>query len=146
MDESNRVNEAKHLVDEILDEARANDHKRLLALASAPETDELLDLLSNREAGQARQHLRAARLWQAQQNERAKSKLDAAARALDELDLPLARGILRKIDSTVLDEVQQARFDGLLLAVEARAMELEDIESKLPPADEKKSSRRFWNR
>ena len=148
MNDATRVEEARRLVDQILEQARANDHRALLTMADTEEADHLLGLLTDREAGQARQHLRAARLWQAQQNEKGKSKLDSASRALDELDLPMARGILRKIDGTVLDESERARFDELLLAVEARAIELEEIEGRLPPPDEGKGNhkRRFWER
>ena len=144
---SDLVAKAQLLVDQILSDARANDNRALLAANADPETETLLDLLPEGKTVQARQHLRGVRIWVAQQNENAKTKLGAARRALDEFDLVVARGILRKIDSSVLDKETLVRYDELLLAVEARAVELEDIQSRLPspPPDQgAKPRRRFW--
>ena len=134
---------------EIVQHARAHDNKSLLTIALDPETVELLAVLPQRELRQAEVHLEAARIWQVTQNEKAKRKLDAANKAIDSLDIPLARGVLRKIDPDVLDETELDRYDELLLSVEARAVELEEIESRLPPtppAEAPPRRRRFWRR
>jgi len=139
---------ARRLVDQIVQDARAHDNKALLAVDADPETEVLLDLLQEGESRQARGHLKAARIWRAQHSQKANEKLDAARTALDELDISLARGILRKVDFTLLDKPELDRYDELLLAVEARAVELEDIQSRLPSSPEQtaKPRRRFWKR
>jgi len=136
-------------VDEIVQHARAHDNKSLLTIAVDPETEEILAVLPQRELGQAEVHLEASRIWQVGQNEKAKRKLDAASKAIDRLDIPLARGVLRKIDADLLDKPELGRYDELLLAVEARAVELEEIEGRLPQtpaADTRSRQKRFWRR
>ncbi len=132
----------------IIRDARAHDYQALVHIDADPETEDLLGLLPDRATSQAHTHLRGARAWQGQQRERAISKLDAARAALDALDIPLARGILRRVDSSFLDETGIVRRDELLLGVEARAVELEDIQRRLPPAPEakKKGRKRFRGR
>ena len=129
--------------------ARSRDNLTLVEIDTHPDTKELLGMLPEVESQQAEVHLRSARIWSAQQNEKAKGKLQAATKALGELDLSLARGILRKIDVSILKEPELARYDELLLAVEARAIELEEIQSRLPPSppgDKQSRSKRFWKR
>lgn len=141
------IEQARELVGEITRLARAHENKTLLAIDAKPETEQLLAALPQRESRQAQVHLKSARIWQAKLNRRAQGKLDAAAKALNELDLVLARGILRKIDAQILDQPTLARYDEMLLALEARAMELDEIEAALPdPAAEKDQRRRFWKR
>jgi hypothetical protein len=113
-------------------DARANDHKALLAIDADPETAPLLDLLPEKATDDAKSHLRWARAWRARQSKKARGKLEAIQTALDGLDISLAKGLLRKIDSSVLGDEELARFDELLLATEARALELEDIQSRVP--------------
>lgn len=138
----------KALVGEIVRLARANDYRALLDIDADPETRVLLDGLPERQSRSAERHLDGARIWRSRQNDKARDKMEAATKALNELDLVLARGILRKVDSTVLDGPDMARYDELLLAVEARAMELKTIESELPtpPTDARRRRRRFWRR
>jgi hypothetical protein len=119
-----------------------------LDIDADPETRVLLDGLPERQSRSAERHLDGARIWRTRKNDKARDKMEAATKALNELDLVLARGILRKVDAAVLDEHGMARYDELLLAVEARAIELKDIESELPtsPADGRRRWRRFWKR
>lgn len=141
------LRQARALFSEISQRARAHDNKAILEFDTDPETKSLLSLLPEREARQAEVHLKSARIWRAKQNQKAQGKLDAACKALDELDVVLARGILRKIDTAVLDESELGRYDEVLLAVAARGMELDEIESRLPenpPGKEEHRSRRFW--
>lgn len=141
-----RVQRAKDRAGEIARLARARDNKALLRLDSDPETQELLGILDPRLAGPAEAHLRAARAWQARLDRKAQDKLEAASKALDELDLVLARGIIRKLDVEVLDEPTIARYDDLVLAIEARTMELDEIQSHLPEEPPSDEGRRFWRR
>jgi hypothetical protein len=143
------LTEARALVDQILRHARADDYPALLEIDADPRTRGLLDALPDRQSRPADVYLRGARSWRSRQNEKARRKLQAASKALDELDVVLARGILRKIDSEVLEQPELTRYDELLLAVEARAVELEDIESglpTLPPDDKSHRRKRFWRR
>ena len=143
------VQQARRLVDQILRDARAHDHRALLAIEAEPDTVVLLDLLPDTATNQARKHLQGARVWRGQQAEKAKGKLDTAKTALDGLDISLARGLLRKIDSSFLEDSDFALYDELLLAAEARAVELEDIQKRVSsssPARKKKRRGRFRKR
>jgi hypothetical protein len=141
------LQEARALAGEIARLARAHDNKSLLQLSAEPATEQLLGVLPDRESQPARVHLNSAAIWRAKLNRKALGKLEAANKALAELDLVLAKGILRKIDAEILDEAALAEYDQLLLSVEARAMELDEIESVLPQLPEEEQRRkRFWNR
>ena len=133
---------ARQLVDRVLRAARAHDHKALLAIDADPDTAKLLDLLPESATHDANLHIRAAHTWRRKKNQKAIVKLDAAQTALDGLDVVLGKGLLRKIDSSILDETEVARLDELLLAAEARAIELEDIKKDLPPAPPEKKQRK----
>lgn len=133
---------ARQLVDRVLQAARAHDHKALLAIDADPDTARLLDLLPESATHDANLHIRAAHTWRRKKNQKAIVKLDAAQTALDGLDVVLGKGLLRKIDSSILDETEVARLDELLLAAEARAIELEDIKKDLPPAPPEKKQRK----
>ena len=133
---------ARQLVDRVLQAARAHDHKALLAIDDDPDTARLLDLLPESATHDANLHIRAAHTWRRKKNQKAIVKLDAAQTALDGLDVVLGKGLLRKIDSSILDETEVARLDELLLAAEARAIELEDIKKDLPPAPPEKKQRK----
>jgi len=133
---------ARQLVDRVLQAARAHDHKALLAIDADPDTARLLDLLLESATHDANLHIRAAHTWRRKKNQKAIVKLDAAQTALDGLDVVLGKGLLRKIDSSILDETEVARLDELLLAAEARAIELEDIKKDLPPAPPEKKQRK----
>lgn len=127
-------------------DARAHDHQALLAIDTDPDTAMLLDLLPETATRDANLHLQGARIWRDRQNEKAQDKLDAVKTALDGLDISLAKGLLRKIDSSFLGDSELARFDELLLAAEARAAEFEDIQSRVPLQDKKQKRRRFRRR
>jgi len=133
---------ARRLVDQIMRDARAHDHRALLAIDTDPDTAMLLDLLPDTATRDANLHLQGARIWRDRQNEKAQDKLDAVKTALDGLDISLAKGLLRKIDSSFLGDSELARFDELLLAAEARAAELEDIQSRVPPSSPGKKQKR----
>ena len=96
----------------------------MLAIDADPDTARLLDLLPESATHDANLHIRAAHTWRRKKNQKAIVKLDAAQTALDGLDVVLGKGLLRKIDSSILDETEVARLDELLLAAEARAIEL----------------------
>jgi hypothetical protein len=123
-------------------DARADDRIALLTVDAQPDTVMLLDLLSDRATRGARSHLRAARTWRGQQNRKAMTKFNVVQTALDGLDVSLAKGLLRKMDSRILGGAELARFDELLLATEALTLELEDIEKQVPSSSSNKQRRR----
>jgi hypothetical protein len=133
---------ARRLVDQIMRDARAHDHRALLAIDTDPDTAMLFDLLPETATRDANLHLQGARIWRDRQNEKAQDKLDAVKTALDGLDISLAKGLLRNIDSSFLGDSELARFDELLLAAEARAAELEDIQSRVPSSSPDKKQKR----
>ena len=135
-------NRARALVDQIVRDALAHDHKALLAIDADPDTAMLLGLLPATATRTARLHLDGARIWRDQQNQKARHRFDAIKTALDGLDISLAKGLLRRIDSSFLGDLELARFDELLLAVEARATELESIQSRIPSSSQDKNPKR----
>ena len=126
--------QARRLVDQIVRYALALDHRALLALDADPNTATSLGLLPPTTTRAARLHLDGARIWHDQQTQKALDRLETAQTALDGLDISLAKGLLRRIDSSFLGEADLGRLDELLLATEARATELEDIEGRIPPS------------
>lgn len=143
-DNAETTEQAEDLVRQVLRLARGDEHKGLLAIDADPATEALLSVLSDRQTAQARVHLRAARAWKERQNRKARDKFSSANRALEELDLVLAKGILRKLDTEILEPSELDRYDELLLAITARSIELEEIESQIPgdPPEEKRRFRR----
>ena len=133
---------ARQVVDQIMRDARAHDYRALLAIDADPDTAMLLDLLPGTTSRDANVHLRGARLWRGQQYEKAKDKLEAAKTALDRLDIALAKGLLRRIDLTFLGDSELATYDELLLNTEARAVELEDIQRRVPSSSPDKKQKR----
>ena len=135
---------ARLLVDQITLDARADDYRALLVIDADSDTATLLGLLPEEATRTANVHLRGARIWRDQQNEKARHRLDAAKKALDGLDISMAKGLLARVDSSILGEAEQAWFDELLLATEARATELEAIQIGVPssPPDKKPKRRR----
>lgn len=143
-DNAATTEQAKELVNVVLRLAREDDHKGLWVIDTDPATDTLLSLLSDKQTAQARTHLKAARAWQVKQNRKARDKFASATKALEELDLVLARGILRKLDTEIFEPPELDRYDELLLAITARSIELEEIESQIrsDPPEEKRRFRR----
>lgn len=122
---------ARRLVEEIRGCARAHDHMALLRIDADPLSARLLALVPASAARSAEVHLEGARVWQGQQAEKTRQRLAEAAKALDEFDLHLARGLLDRIDVELLHEDGRARFDQLILTAEARAMEAEAIQGSV---------------
>ena len=142
-----RIEEARQVLDTIVKHARADEYKALLEIDADERTPGLLSLLSEKESRRAEVHLNGARTWRHTVNNKAKSKLDSAQKALDHFDLQMSRGILRKLDWEVLYPAELDRYNELMLAVEARTWEQEQIESQvedLKPEDGDRKPRRFW--
>ena len=109
---------------------RVDDHRAILELADDPATGPLLELLSPAARDRAELQIRLARRWADDRRATNHRRLDEAKRALEGLDLELARGLLRKIDGEFLDDEATTTRDQLFLDLAARTMELEDLESR----------------
>lgn len=115
---------------QLVELGRIDDHRAILELADDPATGPLLALLSPAARDRAELQIRLARRWADERRATNHRRLDEAKRALDGLDLELARGLLRKIDGEFLDEGAATTRDQLLLDVAARSMELEELETR----------------
>lgn len=124
-----------------------DDYRGLLAVAGQPETDRLLDLVSNDLASAARVHLDAADRWRQRRVQANRRRLAEAHEALDAFDVTLGRALLGRIEEDWLEPDDAADRDQLLLRVEARAMETEELASLASDAiEEHKPRRRWWQR
>ena len=140
------IAEARLLADEITKLARAHDDRALVLLDQDLNTRTTLAELPPKDSRQALVHLDAARAWQARHNQKVVEKLEAASAALDRLDVQLARGILRKLDWEVFDERNLKAYNELVLSVEARSMELDEIRESLPSEKDDGSKSRWFKR
>jgi hypothetical protein len=138
---------AQAIHEQIVNLAREHDYRRLLELAADPAIDGMLDELPADTRRRSRLHLQRAVRWSEQQYEANRRRMGEARRALDGLDLELARGVLARIDEEFLDEADVERRDALLLEVSARQVEFEDLDQlaaevgRVRPPSRK---RRWW--
>jgi len=141
---------ARALVDQILRDARAHDHKALLAADADADTQMLLGLLPESATRTARVHLRGARIWRDQQRKKVKDRFVEVQRALDGFDPALAKGLLQRIDTDLLADKDRQTYDNLLLNTEARLMEMERFNEATSAItaehDETTRKKRWWNR
>lgn len=123
-------------------------------LADAPATRTLLDLAPDASRERAELYMREAARWAERHRETNSRRLTEARRALEGLDLELARGLVNKVDDRFLTEEQQEERDGLLLDISARTMEMESlseagdrlIEDSTPRPRRGRQRRPWWRR
>lgn len=140
---------AQALVDRILRDARAHDHKALLDAHEHADTDMLLSMLPDKATQTARIHLRGAVIWREQQRKKIKDRFVEVQRALDAFDPALAKGLLQRIDTDLLGSSERTTYDNLLLNAEARLMEMErlsDADSQIRSEHESENRRRWWKK
>lgn len=141
---------ARLMADRILALAHERRYAELFALADDHRTEVLLSRLPETPRFRARLQLSEAHRWAESKRRTASRRLEEAARALDRLDLELARGLLARIDGRFLDENLAGRRDELLLAVSARAMEAEELsglaDRVVDEEDLPRRRRRWWRR
>lgn len=141
---------ARELVDEILREARAHDHKALLRIDADADTQMLLDMLPDKATNTAQVHLRGARIWREQQRKKVKDRFVEVQRALDGFDPGLAKGLLQRVDTDLLGDQERRTYDNLLLNTEARLMEMERFNETTSAItaehDEAHRKKRWWRR
>lgn len=146
MDNSD-LQEAQQLTSRIRALAVRDEHRSLLEIDAQPETARLLGLLGTDLAAAARLHLEAARHWKARMEETNRRRLGEARAALDGFDLMLTRSLLSRIEEDWLTEDDSAVRDDILLQLEARTMETEDLTALEAEAfKEFKPQGRRWKR
>lgn len=123
------IEQAQALSSRINDLGADRAMEELARLVEDLTTRPLLDLLPASPRRRAESHLRGAERWIARQREVHTRRLGEMRRATDSLDLELARGLAKRIDSRFLTDDQTDTFDQILLEVSAREMELESLEA-----------------
>ncbi|MDH3261470.1 MAG: hypothetical protein OEM81_07435 [Acidimicrobiia bacterium] len=138
---------AQQLTSRIRALAVRDEHRSLLEIAADPDTSRLLDLLGTDLAAAARLHLDAAGRWKVRMEETNRRRLDEAQAALDGFDLTLSRAVLSRIEEDWLTPNDAAVRDGILLQMEARTMETEELTALASEAfKEHKPIGRRWQR
>ena len=120
-------NRAKKLVSQIIELGETQRFGEIVELAEEPATRALLALTSASPRKRAELYLREAERWAARRTEINARRLGEARRALEGLDLDLAKGLMRRIDGRFLSDEQEEVRDRLLLDLAARTMEMESL-------------------
>jgi hypothetical protein len=119
---------ARSLAQLVVDLGDQRDMPALIDLVHDFETRPLLGLLSDSMRRRPELFLREAARWEDQRRETNTRRLAEARKALDGLDLELARGLMNRIDGRFLTGPQVEERDQLLLDISARSMELESLD------------------
>lgn len=135
---------ARDLGGRIRELALKRDYPALLEIGADPATRPLLDRLPREHAAAATIHLEAARRWREQRRSNGRRKLEEARSALDRLDLTLARALLERLEDAYLTTDDLAERDSLLLELEARAIESEELSEAAGRLDRELPRRRWW--
>lgn len=145
--------EARALYKRIIELGEESRRAELVEVANGSSTEALLGFLPEASRKRAELHLRDAMRWKRRRLEINARRLGEAKRALDGLDLELARGLMNRIDGRFLTEELADERDQLLLDISARRMEVEALEetgrrlmadSKPRPGDRKPPWWRRW--
>lgn len=119
---------ARDVAERLVELGDERDMPALVEAGRDPDIGPLLALLSESARRRPELFLREASRWEEQRRATNSRRLSEARKALDGLDLELARGLMNRIDGRFLTEAQQAERDDLLLDISARRMELERLE------------------
>lgn len=138
---------ARQLASRIRAYAVRDEHRALLEIDADPATSRLLERLGTDLAAAARLHLDAARRWKLRMEETNGRRLEEARAALDAFDLALTRALLSRIEEDWLTPDDAAVRDQILLQLEARTMETEDLSALADEAfQEFKPLKKRWRR
>ncbi|MFP4074658.1 MAG: hypothetical protein ACLFRT_05015 [Actinomycetota bacterium] len=144
---------ARTLAERIIELGDEREFKEIVDLAHDPDTRPLIDLLPDTYRKRPDLYLREAIRWEQKRREISTRRLAEARKALDGLDLELARGLMNRVDSRFLTEEQKEERDQLLLDISARTMELESLDEngdelieKREPGQQRSSRRPWWRR
>lgn len=117
------------LYQQIIDLGAERDYAALAELRLRPATPQLLTLLDDAARQRAELFLKQVERWEETQRETARRRLAEARKALEGLDLELARGLLTRVDNRLLDDEAREEKSRLLLELTARSMELEQLQA-----------------
>jgi len=138
---------AQQLTSRIRALAIRDEYRNLLEIDAQLDTARLLDALGTDLAAAARLHLDAARRWKVRMEKTNRRRLEEAQAALNGFDLTLTRALLSRIEEDWLTSDDAAVRDEILLQMEARAMETEDLTAFAAEAFEHHKPRgRRWRR
>lgn len=144
---------ARTIAGHIIELGDEREFDEIVDLAHDPHTRPLLDLLPETYRKRPDLYLREAIRWEQKRQETSTRRLTEARKALDGLDLELARGLVNRVDSRFLTEEQEEERDQLLLDISARAMELESLDEsgdelieRREPRQQGSSGRPWWRR
>lgn len=118
---------AKDLVSRVVELGESRRLDEVVELARRPTIGALLALAPETSRKRAELYLREAERWAERRTEINTRRLGEARRALEGLDLELARGLMRRIDDRFLSRDQSDERDQLLLDISARAIEVETL-------------------
>jgi hypothetical protein len=142
------------------DDARSL-HERITRLGHDRDLEAILQLVEHREIrrllesgpessrARAEAYVKEAERWAQRKRETNVRRMAEARRALDGLDLELARGLMSKIDGRFLSEEEAEERDELLLDIAARTMEFESLSEtgdRLLEQAEESEERPWWRR
>ncbi len=144
---------ARTMAEQIIQLGDEREFDEIVELAHDPDTRPLLDLLPDTYRKRPNLYLREAIRWERKRKETSTRRLTEARKALDGLDLELARGLMNRVDSRFLTDGQKEERDRLLLDISARTMELEsldesgdDLIERREPRQQRASRRPWWRR
>lgn len=121
----------------------------ILDLMADPSNRQLLESGPESSRRRAEAYVREAERWLESKRDTNTRRLAEARRALEGLDLELARGLMNRIDGRFLSEDQEEERDQLLLDISARTMELESLAEtgdQLVEETENTDHRPWWRR
>jgi len=144
---------ARAIAERIIELGDEREFSQIVDLAHDPDTRALIDLLPDTYRKRPDLYLREAIRWEQKRREISTRRLGEARRALDGLDLELARGLMNRVDSRFLTDEQKEERDQLLLDISARTMELESLDEsgdelieKREPRQQRASKQPWWRR
>lgn len=144
---------ARAIAERIIELGDEREFQQIVDLAHDPDTRPLIDLLPDTYRKRPDLYLREAIRWEQKRKETSTRRLAEARKALDGLDLELARGLMNRVDSRFLTDEQKEERDRLLLDISARTIELESLDEsgdelieKQEPRQQKRSGRPWWRR
>lgn len=144
---------ARTMAEQIIELGDEREFDEIIELAHDPDTRPLLDLLPDTYRKRPNLYLREAIRWEQKRKETSSRRLTEARKALDGLDLELARGLMNRVDSRFLTDEQKVERDRLLLDISARTMELESLDEsgdelieRREPRQQRSSRRPWWRR
>ena len=140
---------ARALHEQVTRLGQERNPEAILDLVDDPTNRRLLESGPESSRRRAEAYVREAQRWEERKRETNARRLGEARRALDGLDLDLARGLMNRIDGRFLSVDQEEQRDQLLLDISARTMELESLSEtgdRLAGNADRAADRPWWRR